>query len=211
MGKGSKGDRIELVAPPHAWISWGVLISYAVVFAEGVVLNVLFLGDGATLERVGHAQLQLCGIYLLESAMAVALGWCAMSPGWTCSELLQHHVPYVLATALCFFGGHAHRWLPPLLVVLLTPLNEGLFIVHALGAPDWVSRLRRAFGFSIVASLLLVETITFFRNSGQNWERGNAGLKDFLVDNLVWGGIYYHALLLKLYIRRWRKTGSLTR
>mmetsp|Transcript_66317 Transcript_66317/g.194491 ORF Transcript_66317/g.194491 Transcript_66317/m.194491 type:complete len:215 (+) Transcript_66317:77-721(+) len=214
MGKGSMGDRVELVAPPHVWISWGVLLSYAVVFVEGVTLSSLHWissDASAELERVGRAQFHLCAVYMLEAVLAVGPGWCAMSPGWTCSELLMHHVPYAMATALAFFGGHAHRWIAPMLVVLLTPLNEGLFIVHGLGAPEWTSQFRRLFGFCIVAILLLVETAQFFRNSAMNWERGSAGLPDFLIDNLVWGGIYYHALLLKLYLRRWKKTGSLIR
>lgn len=202
--------RVELQPPSHAWISWAVFLAYLAVFVEGLVLNLFAGADAAGLmARVASAQFHLCTIYVLETVMAIGPGWCAMSPGWTCSELLQHHVPYTAATALAFTGGHAERWTSPMMVVLLTALNEALFIANGLGGPGWLAKARRLFGFGVVAALLCTETATLMRNTARHVALGSDGVWPAAVDQLVWGGIYYHALLLRMYIRRWTKKRTL--
>ncbi|CAK9082689.1 unnamed protein product [Durusdinium trenchii] len=146
---GKKG-RVELQPPSHTWISWGVLFAYLAVFVEGVALLAGNHGP-EILPRLGAAQFHLCSIYVLEVAIALGPGWCAMSPGWTCGELIAHHVPYTFTVMLCFALNQQHKWILPLVVVLLTPLNEGLFIINSLGAPGWVSKVRRFYGFLIIA------------------------------------------------------------
>eukprot|EP00928_Gymnodinium_smaydae_P082181 TRINITY_DN6557_c0_g1_i1.p1 TRINITY_DN6557_c0_g1~~TRINITY_DN6557_c0_g1_i1.p1 ORF type:complete len:259 (+),score=61.37 TRINITY_DN6557_c0_g1_i1:202-978(+) len=211
--------RVELPQPPSAWISWALLLCYMFVAIEGayVICNHPWLTelslddeiDSEAFRRVRTAQLHLCGIYIVEILLAVIPGWCAMSPGWTCFELLVHHGPYVAALCVALFGGHARRWTAPMAMVLLTPANEGMFIAVALGAPNWLCKVRRLFGFTGVTLLFLTETLVLARNQIANWQLGSAALSRALADQIVWGGIYYHALLLRLYIRRWMKTRTL--
>eukprot|EP00434_Breviolum_minutum_P044356 symbB.v1.2.039607.t2/scaffold6679.1/size16227/3 len=88
-----------------------------------------------------------------------------MSPGWTCSELIAHHVPYTFTVMLCFALNQQYKWTLPLMVVLLTPLNEGLFIINSLGAPGWVSKVRRFYGFLVIVFLILSEIHTWMKDS----------------------------------------------
>mmetsp|Transcript_135670 Transcript_135670/g.377888 ORF Transcript_135670/g.377888 Transcript_135670/m.377888 type:complete len:211 (-) Transcript_135670:163-795(-) len=210
MAGKSKEDRVELKPPPCTWISWGILLAYIAVFVEGLVLNVLHRTNGAIdMAGLGLAIFNLCSIYVIESVMAVGPGWCAMSPGWTCTELLQHHVPFVLAQALCFFGGHAVRWSGPMYLVILTALNEALFIVTSLGGPDWLPRLRRLFGFCIVFALMCSECRAMAMAMAVHWLRGREAVGNAAADAVVSAAIYYHANLVRFYIKRWRKTRAL--
>jgi len=215
-----KPPRVELAAPPHPIISWGILCLYAVVAIEGAMLCLgypwqtafsveEYFAGADTFASVKAAQTHLCGIYVLESLLALGPGWCAMSPGWTLFELLIHHVPYVGAVLIAFSGSHAERWTAPMAVVMLTPANEGMFIAAQLGAPDWVAKFRRLFGFTGISLLWMCETWTLFRNLAIHWRNGWPAAISAVLDQIAWGGIYYHALLLRLYIRRWKKTRSL--
>ncbi|CAE7703325.1 unnamed protein product [Symbiodinium sp. KB8] len=137
-----KQGRVELQPPSHTWISWCILLAYLAVFVEGVALLANDHYGPEILPRVSAAQFHLCSIYVLEVAIALGPGWCAMSPGWTSGELIAHHVPYTFTVMLCFALNQQHKWTLPLVVVLLTPLNEGLFIANSLGAPGWVAKAR---------------------------------------------------------------------
>jgi hypothetical protein len=218
--KGASKTREELQAPPYTWISWLVLLSYALATLEGVWVFVNYPWsqalfdmkvDALTIERVKRAQIHLCCIYFFEVLLAVGPKWCAMSPGWTQGELLIHHALYIAADVLCFVGGHETRWTAPMAMVSLTPLNEGLFIACSLGFPAWLQKFRRLYGFAGILALWLCETYIFFGNQFMHWRGGWSATSAFnsLVDQCVLGGIYYHALLLHLYIRRWRKTRTL--
>lgn len=214
-----KPARVELPPPPHVAITWIVFGLYVAVAIEGGVLCWKypwhsafsvedFFPGASTFEAVKAAQMHICGIYLIESLLAIGPGWCAMSPGWTLFELLVHHVPYVSAVAVAFCGP-VERWTAPMAVVMLTPANEGMFIAQCLGAPAGLAKFRRLFGFSVVSLLFIVETWTIFRNLGIHWKIGGPAAIDAVLDQIAWGGIYYHALLLRLYIKRWMRTRSL--
>lgn len=205
----------ELPAPPYAWISWAVLLCYAAVGVEGAIAFGTFpwrtavsltdydAGQAASV-RVKSGQFHLCCIYILEMLLAVGPGWCAMC--WARFDVLVHHGPYVAATWLCYWGNHASRWTAPLVIVLLTPANEGMFIAHTLGAPEWLAKFRRLFAFSCVLALWLCETWTVLRNLVLHWQIGKDATMNAILDQVSWGGIYYHAMLLRLYIKRWQKT-----
>jgi len=215
-----KKQRVELAAPPHPAISWVILVLYAIVAIEGATLVArypwqtafsiqnFYAGDDI-FTATKSAQTHLCGIYVLESLLALGPGWCAMSPGWTLFDLLIHHVPYVCAVSIAFSGAHAERWTAPMAVVMLTPANEGMFIAAQLGAPDGLQKFRRLFGFTGVSLLWFCETLTLFRNLAIHYSVGRPAIISALLDQIAWGGIYYHALLLHLYIRRWKKTRTL--
>lgn len=216
----TKKNRDELPAPPYAWISWIVLISYVIAAFEGAAL---FFGhpwltdlsfnyeskSDAAFAPVRLAQFHLCCIYIMEIAFAIGPGWCAMSPGWTKGELLQHHAPYVAAVCLAFFGGHANRWTAPMVATSLTPANEGMFIANSLGAPEWLNKFRRLFGFIAISVLWCIETWTEVRNIMVHWSIGWDAFGPFLVDQIAWVGIAYHTSLLRMYVRRWKRTGRL--
>lgn len=208
---------MELPPPPHVWISWAVLFLYTAVAIEGAIVfyNYPWLtaisienysAGPVAFASVQSGQIHLCCVYLIETLLAVGPGWCAMSPGWTQFELFIHHVPYVAAVALAFFGGHAERWTAPMTMVLMTPLNEGMFIAQSLGAPEWIAKLRRAFGFGAICLLWLCETWTFQRNLVIHYYIGWSAMPNVLADAVSLGGIYYHLVLLRLYVRRWMKT-----
>eukprot|EP00928_Gymnodinium_smaydae_P082182 TRINITY_DN6557_c0_g2_i1.p1 TRINITY_DN6557_c0_g2~~TRINITY_DN6557_c0_g2_i1.p1 ORF type:complete len:282 (+),score=51.70 TRINITY_DN6557_c0_g2_i1:66-848(+) len=213
-------QRIEMPQPPYPIISWFVLLCYILVGIEGAYVickhpwsTELSLNgaeiDTASFSRVKTAQIHLCAIYLFELLLALIPGWCAMSPGWTCFELLVHHAPYVAALCIAFSGDHAYRWTAPMAMVLCTPWNEGLFIATALGAPSWLHKARRLYGFTGITALWLTETSVLVRNQFVHWQTGSDAIVPAITDQIVWGGIYYHALLLRLYIRRWMKTRTL--
>merc|ERR1712113_760703 len=105
-----------------------------------------------------------------------------------------------------FWGGHAERWTAPMTLVLLTPANEGMFIAQSLGAPDWLAKVRRLFGFCAIFLLFCCETWVLIRNTVWHWQIGQAALWSACVDQVTWGGSYYHLMLLRMYIRRWKKT-----
>jgi len=205
--------------PPFKWISCVVLLCYVLVAIEGSVvvykhpwradLSVGSVADVEGFDRVRTAQFHLCLIYAVELAMALGPCWCAMSPGWTQFDLLIHHAPYVGAVSLCFFGGHAQRWTAPMVMVLLTPSNEGMFIATALGAPDWINKFRRVFGFCGITALWCTESWIMLRNHIVHYQIGRDAMWPTLIDQICWGGIYYHFLLLRMYIRRWKKTRTL--
>jgi len=210
---------VELPPPPYTWISLGIFSCYMMSALEGAFvlarhpwladLSMSMAKDDATFDRVTAAQCHLCCIYLVEAALAIGPGWCAMSPGWTLFDLLIHHVPYIGAVLLAFFGGHAHRWTPPMAVVLMTPANEGMFIATALGAPECISKIRRLFGFVGITLLWTIECWTLGRNLLLHWGSGQEASHLALVDLIALGGIWYHALLIRMYIKRWRKTRRL--
>jgi len=217
-----KKERKELPSPPYVWISWLILAAYFFVAIEGALACVSYPWHKATSAsehfpgdevygKVVSAQLHLCILYLVESALAAGPGWCAMAPGWTRSELLAHHVPYVAAVAIAFLFGCAPRWVAPMCAVLLTPVNEGLFIVQSLGGPEWLAKVRRVYGFCVVAFVLSCETMVILRNTWMHW-RGDwtwAVAIQTSLDQIAWGATHYHLKLLRLYIRRWKKTRSL--
>jgi len=212
-------DRQELPAPPYVAITWTVLFCYIAVGLEGafVALQHPWLGDLSfnmvkTVEdenRVRIAQIHICLVYVLEVLLAVGPRWCAMSPGWTCGELMQHHVPYVVAVGFAIRGGHLHRWTSAMTCVLLTPANEGLFIVGALGAPKSVEKLRRLIGFLGIFALCSVESWTLLRNQINHWHQGSDAIALALADLIPLVGIAYHLMLLRMYLGRWRKTRCL--
>eukprot|EP00933_Yihiella_yeosuensis_P038073 TRINITY_DN32037_c0_g1_i1.p1 TRINITY_DN32037_c0_g1~~TRINITY_DN32037_c0_g1_i1.p1 ORF type:complete len:241 (+),score=30.18 TRINITY_DN32037_c0_g1_i1:41-724(+) len=210
--KQTKPGRVELKPPSHPGISWFVLLAYLYVFVEGVALC-LWTEEGlsnAFVERVTTAQFHLCSIYVLEVVIALGPGWCAMSPGWTLGELIAHHGPYVVCVSICFWLNQQRRpWILPLQVVLLTPLNEALFIVQSLGAPGWVAKARRAFGFSIIIALMISEIVAWARSVSDHWAMGRDGIIWGILDQLATPAIYYHFNLLCMYVKRWRKTGTL--
>mmetsp|Transcript_12237 Transcript_12237/g.23761 ORF Transcript_12237/g.23761 Transcript_12237/m.23761 type:complete len:212 (+) Transcript_12237:50-685(+) len=211
MAENGKKVRVELQPPVYVWMSWTVLICYTIVFLSGVGVSYSAFRDGF-IDRSVMCPLQmfLCSVYMVEIGLAVGFGMCAMSPGWTCSELLQHHLPYVLATLLAISRGHEVRWLWPMRVSLLTALNEALFIVNCLGAPQVVNKVRRTFGFCIVTALLCSESRAYLEAMVSHWGQGrNFSWEAVLVDNLAWGGIFYHVMLLKFYYKRWCRTKEL--
>ncbi|CAE7877797.1 unnamed protein product [Symbiodinium necroappetens] len=165
-----KQGRVELQPPSHTWISWCILLAYLAVFVEGVALLANDHYGPEILPRVSAAQFHLCSIYVLEVAIALGPGWCAMSPGWTSGELIAHHVPYTFTVMLCFALNQQHKWTLPLVVVLLTPLNEGLFIANSLGAPGTQRAVRRAYGFSVIVLLIATEIRTWIKVMQQHWE-----------------------------------------
>jgi len=218
----AKQEREEMPQPPGRWIwlSYSILLFYFLVALEGFRVtwlhpwrSTLALDhtalDAAALDRVRSGQLHLCAIYVVEVLLALGPGWCAMSPGWTVSELVAHHVPYVLAVAFAFAFGHAERWSAPMAFVLLTPCNEGLFIATGLGAPAFLHKVRRLYGFSCILGLFTCELWNMLRNDYIHWEMGSAAWIPLLSDQIVWFGIYYHGQLLRMYLKRWRKKGEL--
>jgi len=219
----AKKERVEMQQPPGRWIwiSYGLLLSYALVAIEGGRViwlhpwqSALALERPRKLEpdaflRIWSGQLHLCGIYGFEILLAVSRGWCAMSPGWTVSELIAHHLPYCMAVAFAFLCGHAERWSSPMAMVLLTPLNEGLFIATGLGAPAGLQKIRRLFGFFAILSLFTCELWNMVTKTYQHYQIGQEALTLFLSDQIVWFGIYYHADLLRMYIKRWGRKRSL--
>eukprot|EP00931_Biecheleriopsis_adriatica_P117989 TRINITY_DN93459_c0_g1_i1.p1 TRINITY_DN93459_c0_g1~~TRINITY_DN93459_c0_g1_i1.p1 ORF type:complete len:256 (+),score=52.57 TRINITY_DN93459_c0_g1_i1:107-769(+) len=207
-GSKGKSGRIELQPPSHGWISWCILFAYLSVFIEGAMLMTSAdFGSMESISRLGTAQFHLCSIYVLEVAIALGPGWCAMSPGWTSAELMAHHVPYTFVVMVCFALNQQRRWMLPLTVVLLTSLNEGLFIVNSLGSPGWVAKARRAFGFSIIVALITTEVITWWKMVRQHWADNSMFL--LLLDQLVFPAIFYHFNLICMYIKRWKRTRSL--
>jgi len=208
---GAKANgRVELEPPSHSWISWCILLAYLAVFAEGVALFCRSDYSDDFFTRMGYAQFHLCTIYVLEVAMALGPGWCAMSPGWTCGELMAHHVPYTIAIILCFGLGQQIKWALVLQVVLLTPLNEGLFIVNSLGAPGWVSKVRRVFGFGVIVALMIAEIIAWGRSLRIRLSIGTQHEMTLVfVELIVLPAVYYHFNLICMYVKRWRKTRSL--
>merc|ERR1719253_203422 len=99
----AKEGRKELPPPPHVVITWCVLFAYIVVGLEGAFVAAkhpwrsdLSLAMEKTAEdeaRVCTGQAHICLIYIFEILLACGPGWCAMSPGWTRSDLLIHHLP----------------------------------------------------------------------------------------------------------------------
>lgn len=224
--RSSRAVRVELPPPPYPVLSWAVLVAYTIVAVEGAHLACSYPWstslswdtdvDPAVLNRAWHGQLHLCCIYVFETAMVFTVGWCAMSPGWTRNDIFVHHVPYVLALVMVWCEGALYRWLAPVVVVLLTPANEGMFVAVALGAPKELDKFRRLFGFFCVLILFIVESWTLARNTLLHYQLGpyattpsGSALKNAVLDQLCWGGICYHALLLRMYVRRWKKTRCL--
>merc|ERR1719203_1537529 len=100
-------------------------------------------------------------------------------------ELVQHHVPYSMATGIAFFFHHAERWSAPMYIVLLTALNEALFVAGSLGWPAWLAKVRRLFGFSIILLLLCCESTTYLRAMLTHWSLGRAGVWNAALDQIV--------------------------
>mmetsp|Transcript_91842 Transcript_91842/g.163467 ORF Transcript_91842/g.163467 Transcript_91842/m.163467 type:complete len:211 (-) Transcript_91842:173-805(-) len=202
-------DREELAPPPYLWISWLDLAMYLGVFAEAIILTVRLLLFPAHDDRaiVFGALQHLIIVYIFEVVLALSLGWCAMSPGWTLKELAEHHVPFIVGVSFLFLYGRPEAWQPAMRVVLFTALNEALFIAKGLGAPEWMSTVRRRFAFGIVALLLLVETGCLLRASVEFAAAGE--VLEVLIAQLVWAAVAYHVILLRMYIRRFRKHGTI--
>jgi len=199
-----------LPRPPYPVISWCVLIAYTVIFAEALWMLTFLHED---VRRANHAQsvtCQMCVIYAVESVFALGPGWCAME-GWTCKNVLVHHGPYILAVCLGVLLGLYDRWWLVAWITCFTACNEGLLIVIALGAPEWVAKLRRIYGFTVILLLLLAECHSYLRAMSDYYAAGIFGdaFVAAVATQMVLGAMYYHYLLLGMYIRRWKKQGAL--
>merc|ERR1719424_1298042 len=102
-----------------------------------------------------------------------------------------------------------HRWTSAMVCVLLTPANEGLFIAAGLGAPECTAKLRRLIGFVGICLLCAVECWTLLRNEILHYQKGSESIGYMLADAIPLGGIWYHMLLIRMYLKRWSKTRSL--
>jgi hypothetical protein len=194
-----KKPRGELPAPPFRLMSWAIMFAYFATMLEAIVLCSKELDADALFRTTYH----LCGIYTAEVIMAVGPGWCAMK-GWRCSDVLVHHVPYLTAIALGMSTGCWERWTVALRASLLTAANEGMLVAVALGAPDWFSKVRRLYGFGIVAFLVVIETWNYMTVMFEHYMNGSRLAA--LPDQWILPAVYYHVVLIKAYIRRWKKT-----
>lgn len=192
--------------PPYAWMMWAMMLAYFAVFAEAVRmcfhpggLSLPLSQDGAPLTGTWY----LTWIYGIEALLAVGPGWCAM-PGWSRTDVLIHHVPYMMAIFLADYFRCSERWSAPMAISIFTAANEGMFVAHALGAPEWLSKARRLFGFSIVLALLCTETWAYLNVLSFHWTRGSRPI-EALPEQLVLPAIWYHSSLLLMYIKRWTK------
>lgn len=178
------------------------------VFIEGLYVT-FFSADGERARLLGSALPRLCLVYALEALLALGPGWCAMD-GWTCREVLDHHVPYIVAVAIAKSAGLLAPWSATCCLTLLTSANEACLVLVALGAPEWLAKARRLYGFAIVLALAVSELAGYFARMVEYWR---AGLKDALVPALctqpMLGAMAYHLDLLRLYFRRWQKTKTL--
>lgn len=205
-------SRQDLPPPPWKWLSWLVFLLYIGVFTEAVRLflrqRFSILDDDEDVSRVFRGLGVLSSIYLLEVIAAVGPGWCCMSPGWSQHDVLQHHLPFLACVSALFALGLPVLWVSAMRVVLFTALNEGLFIAASLGAPEWIGKVRRIFAFTVITILLIAETTCIFKNVAFHWARpGELHLVAF--QNLGWLAAAYHGELLRVYIRRWQKNGTI--
>merc|ERR1719393_727364 len=124
--------------------------------------------------------------------------------GWKTTDVLVHHVPYTLAMVIGRVTGCWTDWTITMRVSYLTAANEGLLVAIALGAPELIAKGRRLYGFGIICSLFSVETWNYLSIMNEHWQRGDR-LWQFLPEQWVLGAIHYHWILIKAYVRRWRK------
>ncbi|KAL1518472.1 hypothetical protein AB1Y20_002763 [Prymnesium parvum] len=207
-----------------AWLSKCVLFAYLFVYGEtlaiiGHVVSARRHHDALVVQAVHHLSM----IYLLEVALAAVYGMCTMTGNWTRSELILHHAPYVLAVMMVihvpgeYDKDRITHWSAAMVASLLTAANEALLIVEALGAPPWVGRARRVYGFSVILSLFSAEIscyISALSRAYVVWAHPSFRLSQSYVlgvagDHVVTGAIYYHSKLLMMYIRRWCRTKTL--
>jgi len=206
VNKTAKRDPLPKPPGPWAWLSWLILVAYTIIFFEGLWVSQLAPSErGPALKRkLPH----LCFVYALESALALGPGWCAMD-GWTCGQVMQHHLPYIVAVTIAISLDLLGDWSIMATITLLTAANEGVLILIAMGAPEWIAKLRRLYGFSIVALLLAAELGGFASHMAEYWHRGREALLPALATQLMLGAIAYHGKLLRLYVRRWKKMKAL--
>eukprot|EP00929_Paragymnodinium_shiwhaense_P107049 TRINITY_DN7301_c0_g1_i1.p1 TRINITY_DN7301_c0_g1~~TRINITY_DN7301_c0_g1_i1.p1 ORF type:complete len:723 (+),score=140.47 TRINITY_DN7301_c0_g1_i1:151-2319(+) len=189
----------ELPPPSQKVVSWAIMTAYFSVMAEAIWVLSQPYSPEWTLQCGYH----LCTIYVVEVIMATVFGVCAMK-GWKVADVLVHHVPYCLAMVTGLATGCWVDWTWSMRVSYLTAANEGLLVAVALGAPEWLGKLRRLYGFTIVMSLFLVETGNYLSNMARHWQRGDS-IFQALPEQCVLGAVYYHWLLMMAYIKRWKK------
>lgn len=153
---------------------------------------------------------QMCSLYLFECLLALWPGCCTMNPAgrWSASELFMHHAPFILTVFLAFClleENQLSYWIVPLAGSLLTALNEASLIGVSLGAPTWVAKARRAYGFGIVLLLSSAELVGCGRAIGPAWASltGEMDLAPLLISALVMCAYAYHVHLLSRYMSSW--------
>lgn len=136
VNKTAKRDPLPKPPGPWAWLSWLILVAYTIIFFEGLWVSQLVPSErGPALKRkLPH----LCFVYALESALALGPGWCAMD-GWTCGQVMQHHLPYIAAVTIAISLDLLGDWSTMATITLLTAANEGVLILIAMGAPEWIA------------------------------------------------------------------------
>jgi hypothetical protein len=200
----------QLLKPPCAACSWTIFFAYLGVFAQAVWTIAFITDEARRTEHLKRVTSQMSLIYATESFAALKLGWCAMD-GWTCMDVLIHHVPSIVAIFLGVALNLPGQWWLVAWIGCLTSLNEGLFIVISLGAQGWVAKGRRLYGFTIVTMLMLAESYSYIIQMMKYFQAGILGESFYfaLATQPALGAIYYHADLSRLYIRRWKRTRTL--
>ena len=130
---------------------------------------------------------------------------------WTVGELLFHHMPFAVTVFLAFWlleDDQLSYWIRPLAISLLTALNEASLIGVSLGAPKWVVKARRLYGFGIVLFLAFAELVGIVQATWAAVLQGKASPPLLLITALVTCAFGYHIDLLARYISSWRKPKS---
>ena len=206
----------RVLAPASIPVSVALWFAYSMCFFEAmaIVPDVLRFGAVGELQAPLIAAVHhLSFVYTLELLLA-ACGICAMAGGWVCSELVLHHLPYAVAvTWCCACAAHAERWAPALAISLLTSANEGMLIAERMSPT--LAQARRVYGFCVISALALAEMRCYCAAMVASF----TAPADYFLSALWWadtaggslalGAIWYHAQLLRMYVRRWAKKRSL--
>eukprot|EP00927_Polykrikos_kofoidii_P020008 TRINITY_DN19414_c0_g1_i1.p1 TRINITY_DN19414_c0_g1~~TRINITY_DN19414_c0_g1_i1.p1 ORF type:complete len:237 (-),score=45.65 TRINITY_DN19414_c0_g1_i1:137-802(-) len=188
-----------LPPPPWRGVSWVVMFAYLWTFVEALDVS----SRSLDFSRLATTTYHLCGIYAAEVILAIGPGCCAMK-GWTRGDVLVHHAPYLVVVTAGFATGTWKDWTLALRISLLTSANEGLLVAIALGAPAWIAKMRRIYGFTIVACLLIAEILNYVVFLSQATDT-----TEILLSQCILPAAWYHGNLMQAYIERWKRTKSI--